>query len=310
MQLNTSGGPGRFLRPRQRRAARLDPRPGGVGRRAGGRAHRDHGRRQRARALEGGSEEAGARAEGAQAHHGDVDEALGGRGVHRWRSRSSPPTRIRERGWMSLREYEDFYYDACLVTDGDPVTAWQRQSDQVRQLASWIEGKDEVRSRPRDRHHPRGRAPLDPCVGEHNMPDGEFFTGPVEDSVNGEIAFSFPASYGGRTVSGVRSASRTAVDALGGERARTSCSRCSTRTWALAGSASSASAPTSVSRRARRRFCSTRRSAGPCTWRRHELSRDRGTNSSAVHWDMVCDLRAGGSITVDGVELQRRGFLV
>ena len=43
-----------------------------------------------------------------------------------------------------------------------------------------------------------------PCVGEHNMPDGEFFTGPVEDSVNGEVAFSFPASYGGREVSGVQ----------------------------------------------------------------------------------------------------------
>jgi len=36
-----------------------------------------------------------------------------------------------------------------------------------------------------------------------------------------------------------------------------------------------------------------------------------GTNSSAVHWDMVCDLRQGGAITVDGVELQRDGkFLV
>ena len=36
-----------------------------------------------------------------------------------------------------------------------------------------------------------------------------------------------------------------------------------------------------------------------------------GQNSSAVHWDMVCDLRRGGSITVDGEELQRDGrFLV
>ena len=36
------------------------------------------------------------------------------------------------------------------------------------------------------------------------MPDGEFFTGPVEDSVNGEVSFSFPATYGGREVAGVR----------------------------------------------------------------------------------------------------------
>ena len=36
-----------------------------------------------------------------------------------------------------------------------------------------------------------------------------------------------------------------------------------------------------------------------------------GTNSSAVHWDMVCDLRQGGAIAVDGAELQRDGkFLV
>jgi aminopeptidase len=32
-----------------------------------------------------------------------------------------------------------------------------------------------------------------------------------------------------------------------------------------------------------------------------------GTNKSAVHWDMVCDLRTGGSITVDGVEMQSNG---
>jgi aminopeptidase len=36
-----------------------------------------------------------------------------------------------------------------------------------------------------------------------------------------------------------------------------------------------------------------------------------GSNASAVHWDMVCDLRQGGALVVDGVELQRDGsFLV
>ena len=40
--------------------------------------------------------------------------------------------------------------------------------------------------------------------GEHNMPDGEFFTGPVEDSAEGEITFHLPATYAGREVSGVR----------------------------------------------------------------------------------------------------------
>ena len=42
-----------------------------------------------------------------------------------------------------------------------------------------------------------------PCFGERNMPDGEFFTGPVEDSAEGEVSFSFPATYSGREVAGV-----------------------------------------------------------------------------------------------------------
>ena len=108
---------------------------------------------------------------------------------------------------MSLREYEDFYYAACLADDPDPVTAWQRQSDEVNRLAEWITGQG-------GGAHQAARAPTSrstwpaapgfPAPGEHNMPDGEFFTGPVEDSVNGEVAFSFPAGYGGREVAGVR----------------------------------------------------------------------------------------------------------
>ena len=43
-----------------------------------------------------------------------------------------------------------------------------------------------------------------PCDGEHNMPDGEFFTGPIEDSVEGEVSFHLPATIGGRDVAGVR----------------------------------------------------------------------------------------------------------
>src|SRR6185503_6458644 len=42
-----------------------------------------------------------------------------------------------------------------------------------------------------------------PCDGEHNMPDGEFFTGPVEDSVEGEVTFHLPAVIAGPEVSGV-----------------------------------------------------------------------------------------------------------
>src|SRR5215216_7257007 len=124
---------------------------------------------------------------------------------YRWSLTLFPTHAYASEAGMSLRAYEDFYYAACLAVDGDPVSAWERQSDQTCRLTEWIQGREEVRIQAEGTDITLGVAGRSwvPCVGEHNMPDGEFFTGPVEDSVNGDIRFSFPASYGGRTVSGV-----------------------------------------------------------------------------------------------------------
>ena len=76
------------------------------------------------------------------------------------RSRCSRRTRTRARRACRLRDYEDFYYAACLATDADPVTAWERQSDEVKRLAEWIEGKEEVHiTGARHRHQARRRGP-------------------------------------------------------------------------------------------------------------------------------------------------------
>src|SRR4029079_1860686 len=106
---------------------------------------------------------------------------------------------------MSLKDYEDFYYGACLATDDDPVGAWQRTSEETKRLADWIQG--------RSQGHATGDATalrlgietrtFIAADGRHNMPDGEFFTGPVEDSAEGEIRFHLPATYAGREVAGV-----------------------------------------------------------------------------------------------------------
>ena len=46
---------------------------------------------------------------------------------------------------MSLADYEDFYYGACLADDADPLSAWKRASEETERLAEWIEGHEEVR---------------------------------------------------------------------------------------------------------------------------------------------------------------------
>src|ERR671921_393242 len=64
---------------------------------------------------------------------------------YRWALTLFPTHAYASEAGMSLSAHEDFYYSACLALDGDPVTAWQRQSDEVRRLTEWIQGKEEVR---------------------------------------------------------------------------------------------------------------------------------------------------------------------
>jgi aminopeptidase len=102
-------------------------------------------------------------------------------GEYRWCYTLFPTHAYASEAGMSLADYEHFYYGACLATDGEPVTAWQRQSDEVKRLAEWMEGREEVHVQAPGTDvtlNVSGRSWI-PCIGEHNMPDGEFFTGPL-----------------------------------------------------------------------------------------------------------------------------------
>ena len=127
-------------------------------------------------------------------------------GDFRWCYTLFPTSAYASEAEMSLADYEDFYYGACLADDADPLTAWKRASEETTRLAEWIEGHEEVRVTAPGTDIRLGIAgrKFIPCDGDHNMPDGEFFTGPVEDSVEGEVSFHLPAVIGGREVSGVR----------------------------------------------------------------------------------------------------------
>ena len=235
-------------------------------------------------------------------------------GEYRWALTLFPTHAHASEADMSLSEYEDFYYAACLASDRDPVTAWERQSSEVKRLATWIEGKEEVHVQGPGTDIKLGIADRHwiPCVGQHNMPDGEFFTGPIEDSVEGEVAFSFPATYGGREVSGVRFRFEAGkiVDAT-----------------AERGEAFLHEMLDSDEGARRLGELGIGTNYGITTGTKEILLDEKiggtvhmaigmsypesgGTNDSAVHWDMVLDLRQGGSITVDGVELQREGKFV
>lgn len=126
-------------------------------------------------------------------------------GELRWTLTQYPCHAYAQDADMSLREYEDFVYGATFADHEDPVAEWQKIHDMQAYLVNWLDGKKHLTVKGPNVDLTLsidGRTFIN-SDGTHNMPSGEIFTGPVEDSVNGWVKFTYPAIRGGREVEGV-----------------------------------------------------------------------------------------------------------
>lgn len=126
--------------------------------------------------------------------------ARASKGELRWVGTLYPTPALAQDAEMGLAEYEDFVFGACLPDLDDPVSHWRHVSEEQAKLVAWLKGKKTLRVEAPDvdlRMSIAGRSFVN-CDGKRNMPDGEIFTGPVEDSVEGHVKFSYPSVYDGR----------------------------------------------------------------------------------------------------------------
>jgi aminopeptidase len=236
-------------------------------------------------------------------------------GEYRWALTLFPTQAYASEADMSLADYEDFFYKACLCDREDPVSAWREQSEKVEQLAEWITGKEEIRIEGPGTDvtlNVSGRTFI-AADGKHNMPDGEFFTGPIEDSAQGEVAFTYPAVYGGREVSGVklRFDQGRVVDASAERNEEFLIEMLDTDEGARRVGELGIGTNYGIDRFTKEILLDEKIGGTIHLAVGMSYPETGGQNDSALHWDMVCDLRQGGRITVDGQELQVDGkFLV
>jgi len=236
-------------------------------------------------------------------------------GEFRWCYTLYPTSAYASEAEMSLADYEDFYYGACLVgPDTDPLTAWQRASVETKRLAEWIEGHEEVRVRAPGTDITLGIAARSfiPCDGRHNMPDGEFFTGPVEDSVEGEVTFHLPAVVGGREVAGVRLRfeSGQVVDASAERGEEFLVKLLDTDSGARRLGELGIGTNYGIDRGTREVLLDEKIGGTVHMALGRSYPESGGLNESAVHTDLVCDLRLGGKLEVDGNLMQVDGKFV
>lgn len=126
-------------------------------------------------------------------------------GEFRWVITLFPTHALAQDAEMALEEFEDFVYRATFADQDDPVAAWQKVHDDQQKLVDWLQGKREVVAKGPNvdlRVSIEGR-PFRNSDGDRNMPSGEIYTSPVEASVEGWYRGSFPAINGGQEVVGV-----------------------------------------------------------------------------------------------------------
>lgn len=129
-----------------------------------------------------------------------------GSGELRWCGTQFPTNGDAQNAGMSLEEYEDFVYAAGFLNEDDPVAKWKEMAAWQERWVKWLDGKKELHILSEDtdiRVKVEGRKWIN-CCGQENFPDGEIFTSPVEDGVDGYITFSYPSILNGHEFEKVR----------------------------------------------------------------------------------------------------------
>lgn len=124
------------------------------------------------------------------------------RGEFKWCDTVFPTAALAQEAEMSLKAYQDFVFKAGMLNDPDPIQAWQNIREQQTRLVRWMAGKENLRIIGPNidlNLSIQGRT-FGEYNGKLNFPDGEIATSPQESSINGWVRFSYPAIYTGQEV--------------------------------------------------------------------------------------------------------------
>ncbi len=213
---------------------------------------------------------------------------------------------------MSLSRYEEFVFGAGLLHLDDPSAGWRELSERQQRLADMLNAKGEIRFvTPQGTDLTLGIADRTwiNCDGHENFPDGEVFTGPLEDATEGTVCFSYPAVHGGREVDGIRLTFRQGrvVDATAAKGEEFLHAMLDQDDGARILGEIAIGTNYSVQQYTKNTLFDEKIGGTFHAAVGAAYPETGGRNQSALHWDMVCDLRQGGQIFVDAKAISENG---
>jgi aminopeptidase len=205
---------------------------------------------------------------------------------------------------MSTRDFEDFVYATCFCDEEDPVAEWRKFGEELARHAEWLGKRGEFRlvAEDTDLVFRTGRRRWESFAGRNNVPDGEVCTSPVEDTPQGHIRFKLPTIYDGREVEDIflRFEKGTVVEA----RARRGQDLLDEILAVDEGARRFGEAAIGCNysiRKHTKNILFDEKMGGTVHFALGlGISEVGGINKSAIHWDMICDLKSGGEFYGDG----------
>jgi aminopeptidase len=229
----------------------------------------------------------------------------------RWATTLWPTAALAEQAGMSLRELAAFVSRATFLDRTDPLRAWTGLRDFQARLIERLDGVEELRIVAEGTDltlNVAGRTWIN-SDGRRNMPSGEVFTGPLEASATGTIRYTVPSSPAGVDVAGVElTFADGVVVAHGADTGADYLERAlATDDGARRLGEVGIGTNFGIDRAIGVILFDEKIGGTVHTALGRSYPETGGTNESALHWDLICDLRHGGKLLADGEVLQEDG---
>jgi len=222
-----------------------------------------------------------------------------------------PTASMAQEASMSLSEYEDFVYSAVMADKRDPISEWKKVKKKQQGMVNRLNKVSDLEFHGPDtdlRMSVKGRLWVN-CYGDHNMPDGEVFSCPVENSVNGTIRFTYPGIYMGKEVEDIR------LEFSKGKIVKAKAAKGEDLLKSLIAIDEGAKRIGEVAigtnhniKKFTKKILFDEKLGGTIHMAvGSSYPETKGKNRSAIHWDMIKDMKKNAEIIADGETVYRNG---
>ncbi|MGA2092766.1 MAG: aminopeptidase [Sedimentisphaerales bacterium] len=214
---------------------------------------------------------------------------------------------------MSKSEYEEFVYSACFLNKNDPIAEWQRFEKKQQRIVNFLNRRKNINFKGNDidiSFSTNGRKWIN-GNGTKNMPCGEVFTAPVDDSVNGKVRFSYPGFFLGQEIEDISlEVKEGLVIKWDAKKGKSLLDKLMEIPGARRFGEAAVGTNTGIKKFTKNMLFDEKLAGTIHMALGAAIPEAGGKNESAIHWDMLADMHDGGEIYADETLVYKNGRFI